>query len=65
MGCIAKGVKGGFDALSQIPLPAIAHVIVKEQLHHYVVIYKVTKPKSKLVDPGYGKMVTYSYEDFQ
>src|SRR6478752_2656846 len=41
MGFIAKGVKGGFDSLDKIPLPAIAHVVVKEQLHHYVVIYKV------------------------
>ena len=65
MGFTAKGVKGGFDALSQIPLPAIAHVIVKEQLHHYVVIYKVTKTEIQVMDPGYGKMVTYSYEDFQ
>ncbi len=32
MGFIAKGVKGGFDALPQIPLPAIAHVIVKRTI---------------------------------
>ena len=61
----AKGVKGGLDAIDKIPLPAIAHVIVKEQLHHYVVIYKVTKKEITVMDPGYGKMTTYSYEDFQ
>ena len=65
MGFTAKGVKGGFDALPEIPLPAIAHVIVKEQLHHYVVLYKVTKAEIVVMDPGYGKMQTYSYEDFQ
>lgn len=76
MGFTAKGVKGGIDALDKIPLPAVAHVVVKEQLHHYVVIYKVNIVAEKstinnqqstiiVMDPAYGKMETYSYEDFQ
>lgn len=32
MGYETKGVKGDFDSLSKIPLPAIAHVIIREQL---------------------------------
>ena len=43
MGFTAKGVKGGMDVIDKIPLPAIAHVVVKEQLHHYLVIYKVER----------------------
>jgi ATP-binding cassette, subfamily C, bacteriocin exporter len=65
MGFTAKGVKGGIEALPQIPLPAVAHVIVGKQLQHFVVIYKVTKKKIKVMDPGEGKFKTYSYEDFQ
>lgn len=65
MGFNAKGVKGGADALSQIPLPAIAHVIIKEQLHHYMVIYKVDKKEVLLMDPGTGKMEKYRLETFQ
>lgn len=71
MGFSAKGVKGGLDAIDKIPLPAIAHVVVKEQLHHYIVIYKVEKAKvesqSKItaMDPAYGRMETYTYEEFQ
>ncbi len=42
LGFEAKGVRGEFDSLFKIPKPAIAHVIVKEVLHHYVVIYKAT-----------------------
>lgn len=42
LGFEAKGAKGPIESLSKIPLPAIAHVIVKEQLHHFVVIYKVS-----------------------
>jgi ATP-binding cassette subfamily B protein len=43
--------------------------VVKEQLHHYVVIYKVEKSKvesqSKItaMDPAFGK--TYTFEEFQ
>ena len=71
MGFSAKGVKGGMDAIDKIPLPAIAHVIVKEQLHHYIVVYKVEKSKvesqSKItaMDPAFGKMETYTFEEFQ
>ena len=56
LGFEAKGVKGITDSLSKIPLPAIAHVVVKEVLHHYVVIYKVTKTHITLMDPADGKM---------
>ncbi len=65
MGFIAKGLKGGVDALDKIPLPAMAHVIVKEQLHHYLVIYSVSKGKIEVMDPAFGKMETYAIEDFQ
>ena len=65
MGFTAKGVKGGIDSLDKIPLPAIAHIVTKEQLHHYVVIYKVEKSKITVMDPGFGKMEVYTFEDFQ
>jgi len=32
LGFDAKGVKGGIDALPKIPLPAIAHVVLKDDL---------------------------------
>ena len=65
MGFTAKGVKGGVDALDKIPLPAIAHVVVKEQLHHYIVIYKVEKNTITAMDPAYGKLEKYTFEEFQ
>ncbi|MEJ2882705.1 peptidase domain-containing ABC transporter [Pedobacter sp. GR22-6] len=64
MGFNAKGVKGGLDALAQIPLPAIAHVVVMQQLHHYIVIYKVDKTHVHVMDPARGKMEKYSLEEF-
>jgi len=65
MGFTAKGVKGGLDSLDKIPLPAIAHVVTKEQFHHYVVIYKVEKAKITVMDPGFGKIEVYTFEEFQ
>lgn len=64
MGFNAKGVKGDIEALSNIPLPAIAHIVVNGQLHHFVVIYKLSKGKVTVMDPAYGKLEEYSKEDF-
>ena len=65
LGFEAKGVKGITESLSKIPLPAIAHVVVKEVLHHYVVIYKVTKTHITLMDPADGKMQKKSIAAFE
>lgn len=64
MGFNAKGVKGNLEALVDIPLPAIAHIVVNGQLHHFVVIYKVGKDKVYVMDPAYGKMEEYSFQKF-
>jgi len=66
LGFTAKGVKisAGDDETdfdrkcealsSQIPLPAIAHVVVDGSLLHYVVIHKITKKWVIVADPGKG-----------
>jgi ABC-type bacteriocin transporter len=64
LGFEAKGVRGELDSLFKIPKPAIAHIIVKEQLHHYVVIYEVTKTYIKIMDPGDGKIHKRTHEEF-
>ena len=65
LGLEAKGVKGPFECLKDIPKPAVAHVIVKGLLHHFVVIYQVTEKYILLMDPADGKLHKRSYEDFQ
>ncbi|WP_372937829.1 peptidase domain-containing ABC transporter [Seonamhaeicola sp.] len=65
LGFTAKGVKGGLDALPKIPLPAIAHIVVKEVLHHYVVIYKVTKEVVEYMDPADGQIHKLSFFEFE
>ena len=64
MGFNAKGVKGSIDVLPDIPIPAIAHIVVNGQLHHFVVIYKIGKNKISIMDPAYGKIEEYTLEKF-
>ncbi|CAM4088382.1 peptidase domain-containing ABC transporter [Zobellia nedashkovskayae] len=65
LGFDAKGVRGALDALPNIPLPAIAHIIVNQNLHHFVVIYKVTDKYVQVMDPGVGKMEKYTLDDWE
>jgi ABC-type bacteriocin/lantibiotic exporters, contain an N-terminal double-glycine peptidase domain len=64
LGFSAKGVKGPLESLAKIPKPAIAHIIVKEVLHHFVVIYKVTDKYIQVMDPADGKMHRKTPEEF-
>ena len=70
-GFLAKGVKSlnldgtkKIDPLLKIPKPAIAHVVVKGSLLHFVVIYKATKTHVVVMDPGCGKMVKKPLDEF-
>jgi len=65
LGLIAKGVKGPFDSLFKVPKPCIAHVVVKENLQHYIVIYKTTKKSIVVMDPGDGKFHKLTHDEFK
>lgn len=65
LGFEAKGVKGPFESLFKIPLPAIAHLVVKEILHHYVVIYKVTDKYIEVMDPIDGQLSRRPHDKFK
>src|SRR5438132_7596500 len=54
LGFSAKGVKGPYEALPQVPLPAIAHVRTEEGLGHFVVLYRVKQDGVVVADPGQG-----------
>jgi ATP-binding cassette subfamily B protein len=53
LGFAAKGVKGSMEAIGEIPLPAIAHVVISD-LQHYVVIHKITDKQVIIADPARG-----------
>lgn len=65
LGLSAKGVRAQFEALKTVPKPAIAHIIVKEVLQHFVVIYKVTDTHITYMDPGDGQMHKKTNEEFK
>ena len=65
LGFSAKGVKANKpeDIFSDIPLPAIAHVVVNKQLLHFVVVHKISKEEIIVADPGQG-IVKYKPNEF-
>ena len=65
LGFQAKGAKGQIDSLAKIPLPAIAHVVLKNGLHHFVVIYKVDAKHIVYMDPGGGIIEKEKIEKFK
>ena len=76
LGFQAKGVKGTVENIVKIPLPAIAHVIIRKEtqavatnagtgLHHYVVLYRIKDKKVTYMDPGDGKLHTKSIDEFK
>ena len=68
LGYLAKGVKVSFENISEIPLPAIAHVVIKTEGHefpHYVVVYKIAKGKIHLMDPASGKIEKKKLSEFE
>ena len=65
LGFSAKGVKGEFESLFEIPTPTIAHVVVKEVLHHFVVIYKATDKYIEVMDPMDGKLHRVPHDQFK
>jgi ATP-binding cassette, subfamily C, bacteriocin exporter len=60
----ARGIKAQVKNLQELPLPMIAHVI-KNDLQHFVVIYRLTKSRLTLMDPADGRFHHISLEAFQ
>ncbi len=64
LGFTAKCVQGEKeDLFSEFPLPCIAHMIVKGEVLHYVVVQKITKKEIIISDPGKG-IVKLKPEEF-
>ena len=64
LGFEAKGVRAEPEALKMISLPAIAHVIVKGVLHHFVVVYGVSDKHITYMDPADGEMHRVAWDAF-
>lgn len=64
MGFTARAVHGPYNALSQVPLPAVAHTRTPEGYGHFVVLHKATSREVTIADPGRG-LVKLSRTDFE
>jgi ATP-binding cassette subfamily B protein len=54
IGFAAKAVKGAYEALAGVPMPAIVHVKNEEGLGHFVVLYRAGKKGVVIADPARG-----------
>lgn len=55
LGFQAKGAKVTIENLTKVPLPVIAHVVLKNGLHHFVVLFKISKKDITYMDPADGQ----------
>jgi ATP-binding cassette subfamily B protein len=63
LGFSVRGVKGPYEALPRVPLPALAHVKTKEGLGHFVVLHRVKGAGVVVADPARG-VEKLSRDDF-
>ncbi len=54
LGFSARAVKGPYESLTGVPLPAIAHVRNREGLGHFVVLHRVRPNRVVVADPARG-----------
>jgi ATP-binding cassette subfamily B protein len=54
LGLTARAVKGPYEALPQVPVPAIIHTRTREGLGHFVVLHRATAKSVVIADPGRG-----------
>jgi ATP-binding cassette, subfamily C, bacteriocin exporter len=64
IGFIAKGVRCPPENLRHIPVPAIAHIKLKNGFLHFIVIYRVRNKKLVLMDPADGSIRKIYLKDF-
>ena len=64
LGFMAKGVRCQPENLKNVPFPAIAHLKMGNGLLHYVVIYKVSRKKTLIMDPADGVLHNLLHKEF-
>ncbi len=60
----AKGIRTEHERLHEVPIPAIAHIVLKNSWHHFIVIYRVGKKSIKIMNPSTGKIEYWEKEEF-
>jgi len=63
-GLTGKGIRCSESHLSGVPMPAIAHMVLENGLHHFVVLQAVSARHVRLMDPARGKILRMRKRDF-
>lgn len=63
LGLQAEGARGDYEALRQVAMPCIAHVVRPDGLEHFLVIHRVGAERVQVMDPAVGR-ATLSKEEF-
>jgi ATP-binding cassette, subfamily C, bacteriocin exporter len=64
LGFIAKAVRVNKAAINDVPFPAIAHLTIKANWYHFVVIYRSGKKTVFVMDPATGNTEKWTHEKF-
>ncbi|MDB4912690.1 MAG: peptidase [Gemmatimonadetes bacterium] len=64
IGYSAKGVRATPESLQHAPTPAIAHVVLANGGHHFVVVERVNESEAHLMDPDGGERRTETRATF-
>ena len=64
MGFKAKAIRTEPEFLNKIPAPFIAHIITRNKIAHYVVIYHTGKNYFKIMDPSSGSLERIRKQEF-
>lgn len=64
LGFSAQGVRATAEAFDQLPLPAVAHLLIDGSLTHFVVVYELRDGSLKLMDPAEGIVRRLSVAEF-
>ncbi|MCF8226393.1 MAG: peptidase domain-containing ABC transporter [Bacteroidales bacterium] len=64
IGMMARGFRCKESYLDHIPVPTVAHFVLKNNVQHYVVVYNVSKNRVKIMDPASGSYRYLSREEF-
>jgi ATP-binding cassette subfamily B protein len=64
IGFNSKAVRVKKESLADVPFPAIAHLTLKENWHHFVVIYSISRKSIHLMDPASGKIEKQNIQEF-
>lgn len=65
LGFIARAVRTSVQELPQVAFPAIAHVIVREEFLHYIVVVRIKGDRVMVMDPATGRLSRYPIHEFE